>query len=127
MDLKTLLPAGLGPAGPGQEIIEYCENGINPVVKEQYYLDLLKPEYNILEQAGYSLGFKHNAGTLEFFNIYRKVSEETKQNLSIAAKGRILTEEDRKKYLMDVKVLTFQKKHVLKYQQQLLHLEVYQL
>ena len=37
------------------EILEYCENGVNPVVKEQYYLDLLKPEYNVLEQAGSSL------------------------------------------------------------------------
>lgn len=30
------------------EILEYCEESINPVVREQYYLDLLKPEYNVL-------------------------------------------------------------------------------
>lgn len=28
--------------------------------REQYYLDLLKPEYNILKVAGSSLGFKHS-------------------------------------------------------------------
>lgn len=79
------------------EILEYCENGINPIVREQYYLDLLKPEYNVLEQAGSSLGFKHKAETLEFFYTNRRASEETKQNLSLAATGRILTEEDKKK------------------------------
>jgi len=79
------------------EIIEYCEEGINPTVREQYYFGLLNPEYNILEQAGSSLGFKHSNETLEFFKNNRKVSEETKKNLSLAAVGRILTEEDRKK------------------------------
>ncbi len=27
--------------------------------REQYYIDLLKPEYNILQKAGSSLGYKH--------------------------------------------------------------------
>jgi len=35
----------------------------------------LKPEYNILEQAGSSLGYKHTAATLEFFKKERKVNE----------------------------------------------------
>jgi group I intron endonuclease len=79
------------------EILEYCEEGTNPINREQYYLDLLKPEYNVLELAGSSLGFKHSDETLEFFKNNRKISEETKKNLSLAATGRILTEEDRKK------------------------------
>jgi group I intron endonuclease len=37
------------------EILEYCEPG-NVIEREQYYLDLLKPEYNILKVAGSSLG-----------------------------------------------------------------------
>jgi len=78
------------------DILEYCE-GIDPISREQFYLDLFKPEYNILQQAGSSLGFKHNDKTLEFFKNSRKVSEETKKNLSLAATGRILTEEDKKK------------------------------
>jgi group I intron endonuclease len=39
------------------EILEYCEPE-NAIKREQYYLDLLKPEYNILKVAkrGSSLG-----------------------------------------------------------------------
>ena len=79
------------------EILEYCEEGENPVLREQYYLELLNPEYNVLESAGSSLGFKHKKETLEWFKNSRKVSEETRENLSLAASGRILTEETRKK------------------------------
>lgn len=79
------------------EILEYCESGINPVTREQYYFSKLKPEYNILEQAGSSLGYKHTAATLEFFKNDRKINEETRKNLSSAATGRVLTEEDKKK------------------------------
>lgn len=78
------------------EILEYCESGINPVKREQHYFSQLKPEYNILEQAGSSLGYKHTAATLEIFN-QRRVSEETRNNLSSAATGRVLTEEEKKK------------------------------
>jgi len=47
--------------------------------REQYYLDLLSPHYNILKLAGSSLGHKH--------------SEETKSLISQAQKGRILSAE----------------------------------
>jgi group I intron endonuclease len=78
------------------DILEYCKD-IDPIIREQFYFDLLKPEYNILEQAGSSLGFKHSKETLEFFKNDRKVSEETRKNLALAATGRILTEEDKNK------------------------------
>jgi len=45
------------------DILEYCE-GSNLIEREQYYLDLLKPEYNILLIAGSSLGFKHKSETI---------------------------------------------------------------
>jgi group I intron endonuclease len=76
------------------EILEYCEEGVNPITREQYYFKLLKPEYNILKVAGSSLGFRHSEETLEFFRNCRKVSEETRKNLSLAATGRTLTKED---------------------------------
>ena len=38
------------------EIIEYCEPS-DVIDREQFYLDLLQPEYNILSKAGSSLGF----------------------------------------------------------------------
>nr|YP_009268560.1 hypothetical protein [Beauveria caledonica]AMD61824.1 hypothetical protein [Beauveria caledonica] len=45
------------------EILEYCDKEL-VLVREQYYLDLLQPEYNILKIAGSSLGFKHSTKTL---------------------------------------------------------------
>ena len=88
------------------EILEYCEEGINPTTREQYYFSILKPEYNILELAGSTLGYKHTAATLEFFKNERKVSEETKKNLSLAAIGRVLTEEDKNKISVARKGIT---------------------
>jgi group I intron endonuclease len=92
------------------EILEYCESGINPVTREQYYFSKLKPEYNILEQAGSSLGYKHTAATLEFFKNDRKINEETRKNLSSAATGRVLCyarKKIKKRYLTLVKELHF--------------------
>ena len=64
------------------EIIEYCEPS-NVIAREQFYLDLLKPEYNILVKAGSSLGFKH--------------AEETKQKIGEASQGRKHSEETKRK------------------------------
>ncbi len=41
------------------EILEYCDTK-DLLNREQYYIDLLKPEYNILQKADSSLGFKHS-------------------------------------------------------------------
>lgn len=40
------------------EIIEYCEKDVF-LQGEQYYLDTIKPKYNILNTAGSVLGLKH--------------------------------------------------------------------
>jgi hypothetical protein len=40
------------------EILEYCDASLI-ICREQYYLDLLEPEYNICKTAGSMLGFKH--------------------------------------------------------------------
>lgn len=45
------------------EILEYC-NKESLISREQHYIDLLKPEYNICKTAGSLLGFKHSAETL---------------------------------------------------------------
>jgi group I intron endonuclease len=45
------------------EILEYCD-APNVIEREQYYLDLLNPEYNILKTAGSTLGYKHTEETL---------------------------------------------------------------
>ena len=64
------------------DILEYCEP--NELIKrEQYYIDLLKPEYNISKTAGSRLGTKQ--------------SEKTKQLISNARKNRIITDEFKEK------------------------------
>lgn len=45
------------------EILEYCEPS-ELLKKEQYYLDTLNPEYNILKTAGSRLGAKHTKEAL---------------------------------------------------------------
>jgi hypothetical protein len=46
------------------EILEYCEADIS-IEREQYYIDLLKPDYNILIIAGSSKGYKHTKEALQ--------------------------------------------------------------
>lgn len=59
-------------------IVECCsEEKIRE--REQYYINILKPRYNIQPTVGSSLGLKH--------------TEETKLKISKANKGRILTQE----------------------------------
>jgi len=74
-----------GPSAFSLEILEYCDP-LSLISREQYYLDLLKPELNILRVAGSSAGFKHREKTKELLRIIglkRKVSEETRLSISI--------------------------------------------
>lgn len=62
----------------------------NLLKREQYYLDLFKPDYNILKKAGSRLGHKLSEETKDkisaaMIGITR--SEETKAKLSEANKG----------------------------------------
>lgn len=71
------------------EILEYCDSK-DLLKREQYYIDLLKPEYNILKRAGSSLGFKHSEETLVKLSrskTGKKFSEETRAKMSSAQLG----------------------------------------
>jgi len=57
------------------EILEYCAAS-KCIEREQYYLDHLKPEYNILKVAGSSLGFKHSDVTKEKIRAYNLTPEQ---------------------------------------------------
>jgi hypothetical protein len=46
------------------DILEYC-NPEDAVKREQYYLDLLKPKYNIVKLAASTLGYKHTEESLK--------------------------------------------------------------
>ena len=68
------------------EILEYCLPKFL-IEREQYYLDLLKPEYNILKTAGYRKGFIHSEATKELQRMAvlgRKLSLETKLRMARA-------------------------------------------
>nr|QCW06906.1 ribosomal protein S3 [Drechslerella brochopaga] len=71
------------------EILEYCDPE-DCIKREQYYIDLLKPEYNILKTAGSSLGLIHTEKTREILSALRKGkkhSAETLAKISEASKG----------------------------------------
>lgn len=50
------------------EILEYCEPNL-VIVREQYYLDLLKLEYNIYKMAGLTFGKIHIIVTKEKISL----------------------------------------------------------
>lgn len=96
---KTAINNALSKYGYSQfslHILYVCDKS-ETLEKEQYYMDTLKPEYNILNIAGSSWGFKHSDKTLKWFKEERKVSENTKKNLSLAASKRVLTLDEKNK------------------------------
>jgi group I intron endonuclease len=58
--LRSLLKHGYSAFS--LEILEYCSPS-EAIAREQYYLDLLNPECNILRNAGSLLGYKHPEGS----------------------------------------------------------------
>lgn len=51
------------------EILEYCTEVGKVIDREQYYIDLLQPKYNIFPVAGSSYGFKHSSDTKDKFKV----------------------------------------------------------
>ena len=81
------------------EILEYCDQ--NCLIKrEQYYIDFLKPKYNILKVAGSPLGYKHTPEALEKLRLAgtgRKHFEEAKAKIRAANIGSSVSDEIRLK------------------------------
>jgi len=79
------------------EIIELCEVQ-KCIDREQYYIDTLKPHYNINPKAISCLGVKRS---IEFKNKIslvaknRKFSKETRQKMSKSQMGRLATTKDK--------------------------------
>ena len=93
MDTITFPPRKL--AGRELEILEYCRAD-ELIKREQYYLDLLNPEYNILKSAYSLLGFKHSAENIAKFKL-RKVTQEHKDILSSIHLNKVVSQETRNK------------------------------
>lgn len=69
--------------------LEKCELE-NLTIKEQYWIDKLKPDYNIAPVAGSMLNYKHTDEAKERMRqaqLGKKHSEETKKKMSEARKG----------------------------------------
>lgn len=77
------------------EILEYCPQS-ELINREQYYLNLLVPDYNILKYAYSSLGYKHTEETLEKLRS-RTLSEEHKKIISSVHTGKVVSEETKNK------------------------------
>ncbi len=79
------------------EIIEYVGNKNNLIAREQYYFDILKPEYNLQKIAGSNLGYKPSAETRKKISKALKgrkghpCSEKTKRKFSELYKGKKLS------------------------------------
>jgi hypothetical protein len=70
------------------DILEICDS-TNLIEREQYYLDLLKPEYNILKTAGSLKGFIHNEATIELMRAAKLGQSRSEAAKSTIAAGSI--------------------------------------
>ena len=77
---KALLKYGY--VGFRLEILEYCPNSI-VLAREQFYIDKLNPEYNILKIAGSNLGYKHSEASLKLMSIASKSRNESEEVLKL--------------------------------------------
>ena len=68
------------------EVLEYVDDPQVLLPAEQHYLDLLQPEYNILQVAGSVLGLKHSEETLAKLRG-RKISKAARENMAAAKRG----------------------------------------
>jgi len=75
---KALLKYGY--AGFRLEILEYCPRAI-VLNREQFYMDKLNPEYNILKIAGSNLGYKHSEASLKLMSDASKSRNESEEVL----------------------------------------------
>lgn len=64
------------------EILEYCPISIL-LDREQFYIDKLNPEYNILKIAGSNLGYKHTEASLKLMSIASKSRNELEEVLNL--------------------------------------------
>ena len=106
------------------DILEYCKPS-ELIAREQYYIDLINPKYNILRVAGSSLGHRHTKATLAKL-IGRELSSEHITKLREHLVNHNASEEQRikararmkimnKKKGIEVEVLDTETKEITKY------------
>jgi hypothetical protein len=77
------------------EILEYC-GGDKCISREQYYLNLLKPKYNILSMAASRTGQRHSQETLDKMSKSQKAIDRLGVNNPMF--GKIHPKEGREKF-----------------------------
>lgn len=82
------------------EIIEYCSK-TELLNREQFYIDLLVPEYNVLKHAYSLAGYRHSKETLEKLR-HKIVTVEHKKILSNTHKGKIVSDITREKLSISI-------------------------
>lgn len=81
------------------EIIETVMFAEHLIQREQFYIDTIKPQYNIAPKAGSRLGLKHSEETKKLISkvqMGRKMSDEAKYNCSKSKKGLKFSDTHRK-------------------------------
>ena len=127
LESKSLICRALlrhGHSGFRLDILEYCKKE-KVIEREQYYMNLMKPEYNILKVAGSSLGYKHTEENMNKFRA-RKLSAEqiaknrerireynAREETKVKARARML--EINKKKGIGVEVINTETKEVMLY------------
>ena len=84
------------------DILEYCE--VNVLIKrEQYYLNILKPEYNILKAANSRLGSKHTLKTRGLMSLKLNGINNPSFGKTLSQETRIKISESNKAFLLNAK------------------------
>lgn len=88
-------------------VLEDIEEASQLIPREQYYLDMLNPEYNIAQIAGSTLGCRHSLEACARMSEARKGDQgsfygkhhnpKTRVKISMALKGHTLSQETRRK------------------------------
>lgn len=68
------------------EILEYCDKD-TVIQREQYYIDTLNPEYNIVKKAGSTLGYKHTTESLERMRNFVLSAETIEKKIEAVSKA----------------------------------------
>jgi group I intron endonuclease len=77
------------------DILEYCSK-TDLIEREQFFIDKLNPEYNILKYAYSVLGYRHRPENIEKFKS-KTISLEHKEILSLTHKNKLVSEETKNK------------------------------
>jgi group I intron endonuclease len=108
------------------EVIEEVIDKSSLTEREQYYLDILNPEYNLEKTAYSSLGIKRSKEYIKKLSeriitdewrkkmreshLGKKHSDETKKKMSLSHKGKIRSEEHRKNLSLSLKGKSYKSK-----------------